>query len=289
MTSSEQPGRGLLGLVFVLPLTVLLAAGVGGPVRTLEVLGPPIAFALPIVAMIAFWWADWPGTLLRGGWTGVSDTALVAAGGVVLARLGRDTVPLAAGIFTLMLQLTLVGEGRPLRGRGTHWPGAAALALCWVAGLGLYLGLVPTGVVPGEDYAAFSAVLGAWQMIFFVALRGRPFARIRRRAVRLATAHGVVVACAGATFWVPPTVAGSAIASVLVVAMLFEAGPAVRVSLPVVLLTAALATLLPPVARWAAVPERLVGAWAAHTTLNALSLAVILHVAVWRRWPASAP
>ncbi|GHF96491.1 MULTISPECIES: hypothetical protein [Amycolatopsis] len=288
-TFSEQPGRGLLGLVFVLPVTALLAAGVGGPVRTLQVLGPPITFALPIVAMIAFWWADWPGTLVRGGWTGVSDTALVAAGGVVLALLGRDTVPLAAGIFTLMLQLTLVGEGWPLRGRGRHWPGVAALASCWVVGLGLYLGLVATGVVSGEDYAAWFAVLGAWQMIFFVGMRGRPFARIRRRAVRLATAHGVVVACAGATFWVPPPVAGSAIASVLVVAMLFEVRPAVGVSLLVALLTAALSTLVPLVARGAAVPERLAGAWTTHATMNALSLAVILHVAVWRRWPVSAP
>jgi hypothetical protein len=288
MTSSEQPWRGLLGLVFVLPVTALLAAGVDGPVRTLEVLGPPVTFALPIVAMIAFWWADWPGTLLRGAWTGVSDTALVAAGGVVLALLGRDTVPLAAGIFALMLQLTLVGEGRPLRGRGTHWPGVAALAVSWGAGLGLYLGLVRTGVVPGEDYAGWFAVLGAWQMIFFVALRAWPFARIRRRAVRLATAHAVVVACAGTTYWVPTPVAGSAIASVLVVAMLFEARPSLALA-PIALLTAALSWALPQVARWAAVPDRHVDAWTTHTTLNALSLAVILHVAVWRRWPASAP
>ncbi|WP_410596956.1 hypothetical protein [Amycolatopsis sp. lyj-23] len=292
-----QPRRGLLGLVFVLPVAALLAAGAGGPVRTLELLGPPITFALPIVAMIAFWWEDRPGSLLRGGWTGVADTALVAAGGVVLALLGRGSVPLAAGIFTLMLQLTLVGEGRPLRGRGTYWPGVVALVSCWIAGLALYLGIVGTGLVPAEDYAGVFAVLGAWQLVFFVALRGRPFARIRRRAVRLATAHGVVIACAAATHRVPAPVAGAAIASVLVVAMLFEAWPAIRLPpLPgrslvlvlVALLTAALAFGLPQVARWAGVPEGLVGAWVTHTTLTALSLAVILHVAVWRRWPASA-
>lgn len=304
----NQPRRGLLGLVFVLPVTALLAAGAGGPARSLEVLGSPVTFALPIVAMIAFWWEDWPGSLLRGGWSGLSDTALVVAGGAALTLLGRAvtgtaSVPLAAGIFTLMLQLTLVGEGRPLRGRGTRWPGVAALAVCWVAGLAVYLGLVSTGVVRGEDYGAFFAALGAWQMVWYVALRGWPFARIRRRAVRLATAHVVVITCAWTTYAVAPPdrlapVAGAAIASVLVVAMLFEAWPAIRLTpLPgrslvlvlVALLTAALSTALPQVARWAGVPEQLVAGWATHTTLNALSLAVILHVAVWRRWPASAP
>ncbi|WP_439379242.1 hypothetical protein [Amycolatopsis lexingtonensis] len=298
-----QPRRGVLGLAFVLPVTTLLAAGAGGPARTLALLGPVVTFALPIVAMIAFWWEDWPGSLLRGGWTGVSDTALVAAGGAGLALLARAVtgsaaVPLAAGIFTLVLQLTLVGEGRPLRGRGRWWPGVAALASCWVAGLVLYLGLVRTGLVPGEDYGAWFAVLGAWQMVFYVALRGRPFARIRGRAARLATAHGVVVAATWITWaWVPPPVAGAVIASVLVVAMLFEAWPGIRLTpLPgrtlvlvlVALLAAVLSWALPRVARWAAVPADLVGGWVTHTTLNALSLAVILHVAVWRRWPVSA-
>ncbi|WP_329046157.1 hypothetical protein OG738_30890 [Amycolatopsis sp. NBC_01488] len=303
----NQPRRGLLGLAVVLPVTVLLAAGAGGPANTLEVLGPPVTFALPIVAMIAFWWADWPGTLLRGGWSGLSDTALVVAGGAALTLLGRavtgtPSVPLAAGIFTLMLQLTLVGEGWPLRGRGTRWPGVAALAVCWAAGLAVYLGLVRTGAVPAEDYGAWFAGLGAWQMVWYVALRGWPFARVRRRAVRLVTAHATVFACAWGTYAVVPPdrlvpVAGAAIASVLVVAMLFEAWPAIRLTpLPgrglvlvlVALLTAGLSWVLPRIAHGVGVPDRLVAAWTAHVTLNALSLAVILHVAVWRRWPASA-
>ncbi|SFW85145.1 hypothetical protein [Amycolatopsis australiensis] len=306
--AAAQPRRGLLGLVFVLPVTALLAAGAGGPARTLEVLGPPVTFTLPLVAMIAFWWDDWPGTLLRGAWSGLADTALVAAGGAGLTLLGRTltgtaSVPLAAGIFTLLLQVTLVGEGWPVRGRGTRWPGAAAVALCWVVGWALYAGLVGTGAVPAEDYGAWFAVLGAWQLVWFVALRGRPFARIRRRGVRLVTAHAAVLACAAATSGLLPPdrlapVAGAVIASVLVVAMLFEAWPATRLDpLPgrglvlvlVALLTTALSWALPRVARWAAVPDRLVTGWATHTTLNALSLAVILHVAVWRRWPASAP
>ncbi|NBH03049.1 hypothetical protein GTY80_07265, partial [Amycolatopsis sp. SID8362] len=108
----------------------------------------------------------------------------------------------------------------------------------------------------------------------------------------------VVVAATWVTWtWVPPPVAGAVIASVLVVAMLFEAWPGIRLApLPgrtvvlvlVALLAGALSWTLPRLARWAAVPADLVGGWVTHTTLNALSLAVILHVAVWRRWPVPA-
>jgi len=44
---------------------------------------------------------------------------------------------------------------------------------------------------------------------------------------------------------------------------------------------------LPVVARWTGVPASEVDGWVTHATLNAVSLAVILHVAVWRRWPWS--
>jgi hypothetical protein len=312
-----QPRRGLLGLALVVPVAALLAAGAGGPVPSMELFGPPVTAALPVVAMIAFWWADWPGSLLRGGWPGLSDTVLVAAGGVLLCLAGTAvtgqagpaaTVPLSAGIFTLMLQLTLVGEGWPFRRSGLRREGVAALAVCWLAGVLTYLALVRSGLVPAEAYAAFFAVLGFVQTLGYVALRGWPFARIRRRTARLATAHCAVAGCAAFGYAVTrqvldvdgvAAVAGAGIASVLVVAMLFEAWPGIRLApLPgrtivlalVAVLTAALSWALPRVAQWAAVPERLVTGWATHATLNALSLAVILHVAVWRRWPLrSAP
>ncbi|MGH8921703.1 MAG: hypothetical protein ACRD0H_25760, partial [Actinomycetes bacterium] len=68
---AAQPRRALLGLAFVVPVAVLLAAGAGGPAGSLESIGTPVTFALPVVAMIAFWWQDWPGTLLRGPWSGL--------------------------------------------------------------------------------------------------------------------------------------------------------------------------------------------------------------------------
>jgi hypothetical protein len=323
-----QPRRGLLGLLFVIPASVLLAVGWGGPVHSLTVLGPLLTFALPIVAVIAFWWQDWPGSLLTGGWSGLGDTVIVAVGGVLLAILGQglvegvdlqgifapgpghpsvaETVPLAVGIFGLILQLTLVGECWPLRTLARVPSGLAALVLCWVVGYVLYGALVGPGLVGGEAYASWFAAIGMWQMVWYVALRGWPFARIRQRGVRLVTAHLSVIACGWVTYlfavhilgWEPGRVAevsGSAIGAILVVAMLFEAWPAIQLteipgrSLALVLaavLTFVLAYFLPTVADRLGVPSSQALSWSTHATLNALSLAVILHVAVWRRWLA---
>jgi hypothetical protein len=323
-----QPRRGLLGLVFVLPASALLAVGWSGPVHTFTVLGPLLTFALPIVAVIAFWWQDWPGTLLTGGWSGLYDTVIVAVGGVLLTVLGQglvsgidlagifapgpghasisSAVPLAVGIFGVILQLTLVGECWPLRGLARVPSGLAALAVCWLAGLALYFGLVRTGVVVGESYASWFAALGAWQMIWYVALRGWPFARIPGRGIRLITAHSAVIACGWLSYlfavhalgWEAnrlAEVSGSAIAAILLAAMLFEAWPGILLSeVPgrtlvlalAAILTAVFSLVLPEVAGWLGVPDRQALSWSTHSTLNAVSLAVILHVAVWRRWLA---
>ncbi|WP_020420899.1 hypothetical protein [Amycolatopsis sp. ATCC 39116] len=303
-----QPRRGLAGLLFVLPVAGFLAAGVGGPAQSAALLGPAVAFALPLVAMIAFWWDDWPGSLARPGWSGLYDTLLVVAGGLVLSLLGRavagaaNPLPLAGGIFTVMLQLTLVCERWPLAGAGRIRSGLAALAGCWAAGAVAYLLLVRSGAVPGEAYGAWFTVLGAWQMVFYVALRGWPFARIRRRAVRLVTANAAVVVCGSVSCLIAEpgrvtAIAAAVVASVLLVSMQFEAWPAVRLGpLPgrslalaiVAVLAVSLSWLLPPLARVAGVPESEVDGWVTHALLNALSLAVILHVAVWRRWPGRA-
>ena len=323
-----QPRRGLLGLLFVVPASVLLAVGWGGASQSVAVLGPLLTFALPIVAVIAFWWQDWPGSLLTGGWSGLGDTVIVAVGGVLLTLLGQgllqgvdlqgifapgpghtsvsSTVPLAVGIFGVILQLTLVGECWPLRSLRRIPSGLVALALCWLIGFAAYSGLVRSGVVTGEAFASWFAALGVWQMVWYVALRGWPFARIARRDVRLPTAHLSVIACGWLSYlfaghvlgWPPARIAevsGSAIAAVLVIAMLFEAWPGIRLSevpgrtlvlIMVAVLTGVLSSVLPVVASRLGVPDREALSWSTHATLNALSLAVILHVAVWRRWLA---
>ena len=49
-------------------------------------------FALPAVAMVAFWWNDWPGSRLTTPWTGLIDTVLVVAAAVVLTIAGQAIV-----------------------------------------------------------------------------------------------------------------------------------------------------------------------------------------------------
>jgi hypothetical protein len=329
----HQPLRGLTGLVFVVPLTVLLSVGAGGALHSLTLLGPIITFALPIIAMIAFWWEDWPGSLLQRPWSGLYDTALVVVGGVLLSVLGQlvvngppdligvfapgpahpglypEALPLAGGIFTILLQLTLVCERRPLGGLRRVPSGLAAVAMCWVLGLIAWLAVVRSHAVSPESYGAWFTSIGAWQMLFYVALRGWPFARIDQKRLRLLLGNVVVVACGWGSYllvddalhW-PGTqitaVAGTGIGAILLVTMLFEAWPAIRVATApgrtlavsiAVLLTALLIWILPTLAlRLGLAPER-EWSWTTQVTLNALSTAVILHVAVWRRWPVQIP
>jgi len=45
--------------VFVIPIAVALAVAAGGADGSVLVLGPLVTYALPLVAMMAFWWEDW--------------------------------------------------------------------------------------------------------------------------------------------------------------------------------------------------------------------------------------
>ena len=62
--SAASPARARRAAL-VVPIAALLALGAGGAERSLLVLGPLVTFSLPLVAMVAFWWEDWPGTRLR--------------------------------------------------------------------------------------------------------------------------------------------------------------------------------------------------------------------------------
>ncbi|WP_181785860.1 hypothetical protein [Streptomyces phytophilus] len=329
---AHQPVRGLIGLAFVVPVTVLLSAAAGGALHSLVVLGPITTFALPIMAMIAFWWEDWPGTLFPRPWSGLYDTALVVAGGAVLAALGQLVVngsdligvfdpgpahpgldpaanSLAGSIFTLMLQLTLVCERRPLSRLHPAPAGLTAVGLSWALGLLAWLALVRSDAIESESYGAWFTSIGAWQMLFWVALRGWPFARIDRTWLRLLLGNVTVVACGWAGYLLAGRVldwpgaritatAGTAIGCILLVTMLFEAWPAIRLppapgrTLAVLIavgLTALLVRLLPELADALGVPRQREWSWTTHVMLNALSTAVILHVAVWKRWPVHTP
>ncbi|GAA5014012.1 hypothetical protein [Actinopolymorpha pittospori] len=228
--SSRQPGVGLLGLLLVVPVAAVLAVGAGGEGSTL-VLGPLITYSLPLVAMLAFWWEDWPGTRLRASWSGWADTALIAVGAIVLTGIGQAlagrldpvgifdpspgpghvptfpaTMPVAGTAFVAMLQFTLVGEGWPLRRLLRLPAGLLAVAISWAVALVVSFTLVAVeplagsdviardGPISGGDAGAALVLIGVWQVLFYVVWRGWPFSRIRARVWRLSWAHVVMIA-----------------------------------------------------------------------------------------------
>src|SRR5262249_12424002 len=174
-----QPGLGLGGMLLGAAVFVALALGTGSTQTSLLILGPISTFALPAVAMVAFWWNDWPGSKLTTPWTGLIDTVLVAATSILLTIAGQAiversdlravfeanprpgapatfpaTLALAGAAFTAMLQLSLACERWPLGGTGRLRSGLAALVLSWTAGIGAYFLLVNLDGVPAAARAA---------------------------------------------------------------------------------------------------------------------------------------
>lgn len=230
--SARQPLLGLAGLLLVLPVAALLAFAVDGAEGSVRVLGPLATFALVPVAIVAFWWEDWPGTMHGPSWwSGWFNTAIIAALAVLLTILGQAiaggvdfagifdptpghghapthpaVLPLAGAAFAVMLQFTLVNEGWPLRRLPAIPAGLAAAVVAWLIALALYLTLVKTESEPGSGlsprdgpvaaptFAAVLTCIGAWQVWLFVAWQAWPFATISSRPVRLVTANVVTVA-----------------------------------------------------------------------------------------------
>ena len=165
-----QPWLGLGGLLLTAAIFFALAAGTGSTATSLLTLGPMSTFALPVVAMVAFWWNDWPGSRLTPPWAGLTDTVLVVAAAAVLTVAGQAiverpdirgvfeatpgpgvpvtfpaTLVLAGAVFTAMLQLSLVCERWPLSGLELRWSGFAAFVLSWAVGTIAYFGIVNLG------------------------------------------------------------------------------------------------------------------------------------------------
>jgi hypothetical protein len=322
---ARQPGLGALGLLLVLPVAVLLAFAADGPETSLLLLAPLATFGLPVVAMVAFWWDDWPGTTLRSSWSGWADTVLVIVSAVGLTLLGtavvrgvgagaafdptpvgRPTFPatmaLAGTAFVAMLQLTLVCEGWPLRGRlGQTGDGLAALAVAWVAAL-LVQAFVLDDLLAGPELGALLTLIGAWQVVLFVLWRGWPVSRSSRRALRLVGGNALVLGGAALTYAAtrgldPGAVSaagGCVVAAGLLYGMLFEGFlrdriPARAARAALLALTAVTAVVLDlglgayaDTVEWIrATPDD----WVIHASLNAIGVGIILHVAIGRRWP----
>jgi len=174
-----QPWLGVGGLLLGAAVFFALALGTGSTRTSLLILGPISTFALPAVAMVAFWWNDWPGSRLTTPWTGLIDTLLVAAAAVVLTIAGQAiversdlrgvfqaspgpavpatfpaTLALAGAAFTAMLQLSLVCERWPLGGGGRLRSGIAALPISWAIGIGAYFLFVNLDAMPAAERAA---------------------------------------------------------------------------------------------------------------------------------------
>jgi hypothetical protein len=171
-----------------------------------------------------------PGTRLRASWAGWADTALIVVGAILPSGVGQTlaghldlvglfdpspgpgsvptfpaTLPLAGTAFVAMLQLTLMGEGWPLRRVRPLVGGLLAVAVSWIVALVVYLTLAGVdpppgsavaarhGPVPSTDLGAALVLIGAGQVLCCVAWRGRPFVAIANRAVRLSSAHLTVL------------------------------------------------------------------------------------------------
>jgi hypothetical protein len=256
--STRQPRLGVAGIALVIPVALVLGVGLGSMERSLLVLGPISTFALPVIAMIAFWWHDWPGTRLHQPLTGLTDTLLVVAGGVGLTIAGQavvgqvdlrgvfdpaappaqaptfpGTMTLAGAIFIAMLQLTLVCERRPLRRIAPIPAGVVALAVSWAGGVGLYELVVRIPVLTEGGAGSLLVCIGALQVAFHVMWQGWPFTGIPSVARRLATANAAVLGGGAVAYLaladlahLPPVtiaaIAGSVVAGGLIVGVQFE-------------------------------------------------------------------
>jgi hypothetical protein len=264
-TAPAQPVLGVAGITLVVPMALLLGFGAGSAESSVLVLAPLATFGLPAIAMIAFWWEDWPGTTLRHQqWSSWADIVLAIAGAVVLTVAGQAIVdhldlrgvfepnpgaghaptfpqamPLAASAFVAMLELTLVSEGWPLRRLGQVRAGLAALAISWAAGLAVYWLADHTGLFAGAPLGALLVSIGVWQVLLYVVLQGWPLSEIGPQALRLVTANAVVVGGGWLTYvllhraagWHAPTISaagGAAVAGGLLVGMLFEGWPGIE-------------------------------------------------------------
>jgi hypothetical protein len=344
---AAQPWLGLGGLLLAAVVFFALALGTGSAATSLLILGPISTFALPAVAMVAFWWIDWPGSELTTPWTGLIDTLLVVAAAVVLTIAGQAiierpdirgvfeatpglgvpvtfpaTLALAGAAFSAMLQLSLVCERWPLAGSGRLRSGIAALALSWAIGIGAYflfvnLDAVPTaeraaaglrnpgGPIAAPDFGSALIAVGAWQAVFFIALRGWPVNMITRHPYRLLAGNALVIGLGALTYtvlrdlahWQPAVIGaacGCVISAALVVAMLFEGWPAARLppapgrvltlvltALVALALDRALAAYADGVHWTRATPDD----WITTAALSFIGAGIILHVGIGLRWP----
>jgi hypothetical protein len=236
------------------------------------------------------------------------------------------TVPLAAFVFVTMLQLTFVCRQWPFQRLSPVAGGFAALATSWAVGLAGYgllanwdfvpavarhaIGLRnPGGPINALDLVGILLCIVIWQMTIFFLLEGYPVNKIKSEPLYLAVANASPVGLGILLWWIlhsgfglsSPSVsaaAGVIVAGTLIAGLLFEGWPARTVSSPALSRLALLGTAgavaviagfalraISLGATWTGDPAQL---WVAVTGLNFIGAFVIIHVAVFRRWPLPA-
>ncbi len=185
----NQPAVGLLGLVLVLIVFVILGL-VGGAFHNLALYGPITTFSLPLLAVIALWWGGWPGSTPSRFVGGLINTVVLVVGALLLTLLGQAvvgnpdftqvlgtaeataptlptfpfTLPLAATVFVVFLQLTFVYGKWPFAGMKPIAGGLAAFVTSWVVGTVLYMVLTSwtlmIGDQPGQVPAGAAEAIG---------------------------------------------------------------------------------------------------------------------------------
>ena len=175
-----QPWLGLGGLLLAAVVFFALALGTGSTATWLLILGPISTFALAAVAMIAFWWNDWPGSRLTTPWTGLIDTVLVAAIGVALTIAGAggrrapryrarvfEAAPVPRPPATFPATSRWPGPPSPScsscrwSASAGHWAGSGGSgqasprsSLSWAIGVGAYFLFVNVSYLPAAERAA---------------------------------------------------------------------------------------------------------------------------------------
>jgi hypothetical protein len=233
------------------------------------------------------------------------------------------TVPLAAFVFVTMLQLTFVCGQWPFHRLSSVVGGFAALAASWAIGLAGYellanwdfvpaaarhaIGLRnPGGPVNALDLVGILLCVVIFQMTLFFLLQGYPVSLIKSRPLYLAVSNATTIGGGILLWWILNSglglsspqvseVAGVIVAGTLIAGLLFEGWPARAVGNPALSRLALLGTAgavaviagfalraISLTATWTGDPPQL---WVAVMSLNFIGAFVIVHAAVFRRWP----
>jgi hypothetical protein len=217
-----------------------LAIGTGSTATSLLILGPISTFALPAVAVIAFWWNDWPGTRLTPPLTGLTDTVLAAAAAIALTIAGQAILerPDIRAVFDASrapgLPVTFPAT-LPLAGDGLHRHAPAVTSMRTLATrqhrpdhvrdrrarpvlghrdrrlLPVHQPQLPAcrparrvaqpaGRVPRPDFGSALIAVGVWQAVLYIGLHGWPITAITRRPVRLLAGNTLVISLGTLTY-----------------------------------------------------------------------------------------